>query len=413
MKRIVFYAFLLGGGFMANAQVGIGTPTPVDAAMLDIDASDKGVLIPRVSLTAETSFSPIEGTETESLLVYNNGTVLSKGFYFWKDGKWNQIIDKASLEQAIADIIGGEGSDLGEVKKVVDFLVPTNPQSSDKTLSQAALVIDPEDNKIYSVSYDETTEKYIRTAVDFKDMVQDFETTTFFKRAEITADGDTPNFEVTNVAPDFTKTKKGEIYYQYLGENNQIDYLNLSADVTNIIENNEIIKNEITNILNLGGNVYFTTVAIDDIPANSLYYIDLDTKDKVVIDISSTVIHSITTNVETIKNELGNKITTGTVIKTGDEIDGDAVFIYKTTTGIKGAKADIISMGDKLHAGKKQIDRVINVHVFKDKKLITSAVTDVEIDATKTKISFNLGTGKMYAAIENGEYEIMLEFTAK
>ncbi|WP_413513996.1 hypothetical protein [Myroides odoratus] len=416
MKKIVFFAFLLGAGFVAKAQVGIGTPTPIDSAMLDIEANDKGILIPRVSLTSATVFSPIDGTEIESLLVFNAGTVLKKGFYFWKDSKWNQIIDEIGLKDAISDALGGENLDLGEIKKIVDFLVPTNPQSSDKSVSQAALIIDPVDNKIYSVNYNETTATYERKPVDLQEGVKEAETRTFFKKALITEDGQAPAFELTNAEPNFTASKKGEIYYQYLGEDNRIDYLNLSADVTNIIENNESIKQEITNILNQGGNVYFTQVAIDNIPANSVYFVDTETNEKKQIDLTPSIINSITENTEIkeiIKNEAGNKITTDTVIKTGNQIDGDAVYIYKTTTKIKGAKANKVQLDGKLHEGARHIDRILNLQVFKGKQLITNAVTDVVIDVTQTRFDFNLGNGKMYVPVVEGDYEIIVEFTAK
>ncbi|WP_353162137.1 hypothetical protein [Myroides odoratus] len=414
MKRIIFFAFLLGTGFVTRAQVGIGTPTPVNSAMLDVEAADKGILIPRVKLTTTGVFAPIEGTKTESLLVYNVGTTLPTGFYFWKGEKWNQIIDQENLELSINTIInGGSGSDLGEIKRVVDVLVPTNPKSSDKTLSQAALVIDPADSKIYSISYDVATDKYIRTEVQLQESVKEFETRTFFKKAKITADGQTPTFTETTEVPDFSTAKKGEVYYQYLGEDNRIDYLNLTADVTNIIENNEHIKNEITNILNQGGNVYFTKDAIGNIPANSVYYVDSETNEKTVIDLTETVINSIIENTQIIKEEIGNKITTNEVIKTGHTVDGDAVFIYKTSIAITGAKASRVNIDEKLPQESRNIDRILNIQVFKGKELITSAVTDVAIHNTKTKVDFNLGSGKMYTPVTNGDYEVILEFTAK
>ncbi len=77
MKKIILSAALVGSIYFANAQVGIGTPTPSTSAMLDIDSTDKGVLIPRVALTSETShLINLEGGTTEpvqSLLVYATG----------------------------------------------------------------------------------------------------------------------------------------------------------------------------------------------------------------------------------------------------------------------------------------------------------------------------------------------------
>lgn len=412
MKRIIFFAFLLGTSFATKAQVGIGTPTPANSTMLDVEAANKGILIPRVKLTALGTFSPIEGTETESLLVYNMGTAIPAGFYFWKGGKWNQIIDQENLEISINTIINGNGSDLGETKRVVDVLVPTNPKSSNKELSQAALVIDPADSKIYSISYDATTNGYIRTEVQLQASVKEFETRTFFKKAEVTVDGQAPTFAETNALPDFSTAKKGEVFYQYLGEDNRVDYLNLTADVTNIIENNENIKNEITNILNKGGNVYFTKEAIGNIPANSVYYVDPVSNEKVVIDLTETVINSIIENTQIIKEEVGNKIVTDKVIKTGNTIDGKAVFIYKAAITITGAKTNGVTIGTDLLEGVTSIERVLNIQVFRGTALITNAVTDVVIQAGVNKVDFNLGSGKMYTPVTDGEYQVILEFTA-
>lgn len=119
MKKIMLsVAFLtLGGSYFANAQVGIGTPTPATSSQLDIVASTKGVLIPRVNLTATTQFSPIIGTQEESLLVYNKatagdaaaitaGTNVTPGYYYWGASKWNRIINAADLDTATGPNVG-------------------------------------------------------------------------------------------------------------------------------------------------------------------------------------------------------------------------------------------------------------------------------------------------------------------
>lgn len=410
MKKILFFVCLLSGTYFANAQVGIGTPTPVTSAMLDIDSTDKGLLIPRIALTSKSVFLPITGTEVDGLLIFNTGTALDKGFYFWKDKKWNQVVDQANLEQTITNIVTG---DIGEVKKIVDFLVPSNPKSGDKTLSQAALIIDPTDKKIYSVTYDEATKKYKRTDVEFQKLIQGLETVTMIKRSEVKIEGTLPDFTESSTAPVAKDTKIGEIYYQYLGENNKINYINLSSDVVNIIKNNETIKNEITNVLNQGGNVYYTEVAVGTIPANSLYQVNPDTKVKTIIDITANVFNSITENIEQIKNELGDKITNNVVINTGNKIDGDDVFLYKTTATITGAKASETDLTGKLPTGKKGLDRIISIKIYKDKKFVSDTITDVKLDPTNIKLNFNIGHGTFYLPLTTGSYEIIVEFTAK
>ena len=76
-----------------NANVGIGTSTPNTSANLDVTASDKGMLIPRVSLTASNLAGPIT-TPAISLLVYNTATAgtfpnnVTPGYYYWDGTKW-------------------------------------------------------------------------------------------------------------------------------------------------------------------------------------------------------------------------------------------------------------------------------------------------------------------------------------
>lgn len=95
MKKLLLssFAFLLFT-FTTTAQVGIGTDTPVESSMLDIDASTKGLLIPRVAITNLNSSAPIAGTMAESLLVYNiNSSTpgIDKGFYYWSGSAWVKL----------------------------------------------------------------------------------------------------------------------------------------------------------------------------------------------------------------------------------------------------------------------------------------------------------------------------------
>ena len=75
-----------------NAQnVGISNSlfTPDASAGLDVNFTDKGLLIPRVSLSSTNNASPITSPAT-GLLVYNTATVsdVTPGFYFWNGSSW-------------------------------------------------------------------------------------------------------------------------------------------------------------------------------------------------------------------------------------------------------------------------------------------------------------------------------------
>jgi hypothetical protein len=84
--KVVFRAlgFLLLGAaaHQAAAQVGIGTTTPDVSAALDIRASNKGLLIPQVTLTSlsDATTIPTPGT---GLLVFNRNAAISGGVGFY------------------------------------------------------------------------------------------------------------------------------------------------------------------------------------------------------------------------------------------------------------------------------------------------------------------------------------------
>jgi hypothetical protein len=94
-----FYLTLFFMSFLASAQTGIGTTTPNASAKLEVMATDKGFLPPRVALTASNVFSPIVGTSANAtgLLVYNTNSAGSApnnvvpGYYYWNGSAWIQI----------------------------------------------------------------------------------------------------------------------------------------------------------------------------------------------------------------------------------------------------------------------------------------------------------------------------------
>jgi hypothetical protein len=85
--------------WQSNAQTGIGTTTPSPSAKLEVAATDKGFLPPRVALTAANVFTPITGTSSAAagLLIYNTATAGSApnnvvpGYYYWNGSAWVQI----------------------------------------------------------------------------------------------------------------------------------------------------------------------------------------------------------------------------------------------------------------------------------------------------------------------------------
>jgi acetyltransferase-like isoleucine patch superfamily enzyme len=90
MKKIIVIIIVLVLT-QVNAQTGIGTTTPNASAKLEIYATNKGFLPPRVTLSSATDATTI-ASPAEGLLVYNVGSVgLQAGYYYWNGANWATI----------------------------------------------------------------------------------------------------------------------------------------------------------------------------------------------------------------------------------------------------------------------------------------------------------------------------------
>ncbi len=101
MRRILVL-FCLIASFNLSAQTGIGTTTPHASAKLEVNATNKGFLPPRVTLSGTNDVSTITSPAT-GLVIYNTapaGTTPNNvipGYYYYDGTKWNQLVDQGSL----------------------------------------------------------------------------------------------------------------------------------------------------------------------------------------------------------------------------------------------------------------------------------------------------------------------------
>ena len=110
MRQVRIIFILLFISYIGRAQTGIGTTTPDASAKLDVSATNKGFLPPRVTLTSVTDNTTIPNPAT-GLLVYNNGNNagLVAGYYYWNGTSWATIAT-ASGSGVSASILRGSRS---------------------------------------------------------------------------------------------------------------------------------------------------------------------------------------------------------------------------------------------------------------------------------------------------------------
>ncbi|MDH6253491.1 hypothetical protein M2347_003218 [Chryseobacterium sp. H1D6B] len=110
----------------AHSQVGIGTANPNPSAVLDLSASNKAFILPRISLKSTTDIvtvpSPVKGMMVYQLINSGSGTAAVKAdnIYKFNGTNWQQLVDNigASKQVLSASAVPGQNLQLVNVAAV-------------------------------------------------------------------------------------------------------------------------------------------------------------------------------------------------------------------------------------------------------------------------------------------------------
>lgn len=329
---------------------------------------------------------------------------------------------KTILDQTTTILLPGSTTEYYTVKQYIQQVASNNGANvgyttvaipASGTVGQPGYQAAIPANSFYTV--DPTTG--VKTAINLGTLVQEHETDTSFERK--TGTGAYQAAETTEPS-----AEAGKVVYKYNAEGTT-QYLDITADVLESVNNNTSVKNAIKNILNTGGAVYYGDHDSNASTPDVLYHIVETTNEPIVVPIDiqqliTTISNASQDNKNIIKTQLGDvlvgptevdesALTTfvGTSVVTGDTFNGKAVrkgvFLTKinantaTTSGVAldVAASEIISITVKYNGGL-----VANVT-----NLIVSG-TDVE---------FNIGTGNMYQVLGNADIiaEVIIEFAVQ
>jgi len=83
---LIIIVIMLSYNASLMAQVGINTTTPDPSSMLDIQSTEKGLLIPRMTLVERNNIS----SPAQGLMVYQTDN--TPGFYYYNGSTWSAIV---------------------------------------------------------------------------------------------------------------------------------------------------------------------------------------------------------------------------------------------------------------------------------------------------------------------------------
>lgn len=156
MKKILFL-FLLP--LLTFGQVGINTTAPHSSSMLDIEATDKGLLIPRISIPNLNAAAPVT-TPATSLMVYNTNTTTGIGFYYWDGLKWTPFTGGTSHWTKVGnDIYNNNTGNVG-----VGTTTPTTKLHVENSGSPSPLNENFESNSLGTLTTSGSQNWYVQSA---------------------------------------------------------------------------------------------------------------------------------------------------------------------------------------------------------------------------------------------------------
>lgn len=156
MKKISLVCALISLSALGIVAQNVGiNPTgaiPNTSAGLDVDFTNKGLLIPRVALTARNSNAPIGAGIVNSLLVYNTATAgafpnnVTPGYYYWDGAQWQRLMNGISNGwqingNTLTGTLPSTPNEFIGTINAADFIIKTNNTERMRILSTGSVIV--------------------------------------------------------------------------------------------------------------------------------------------------------------------------------------------------------------------------------------------------------------------------------
>lgn len=106
---VSIFILIISSAHAQNVGINSTGASPDASAGLDVSFTDKGVLLPRVALTAKNAAGPISSPAT-GLIVYNTATAgtapnnVNPGFYYWNGSAWERVRNEVNRKFLTSDV---------------------------------------------------------------------------------------------------------------------------------------------------------------------------------------------------------------------------------------------------------------------------------------------------------------------
>ena len=89
---LVIFSFYFHSITLSQIKVGDNPNTINSNAILELESTNKGLIIPRVQLNDIATVAPLTGTVLKSTLIYSDGGGEPDGYYYWNGLKWVKLL---------------------------------------------------------------------------------------------------------------------------------------------------------------------------------------------------------------------------------------------------------------------------------------------------------------------------------
>jgi len=292
MRKILLLSIFSLFSCYAIAQVGVGTDLPNPSTQLDVEANDKGILIPRIQLASVTDQQTITAGNVESLLVFNTETnaEVVPGYYFWYDGEWRKLLVSGEYSNETITFLtdNADGTfiytneDGTQITFDANTVTYTDNNDGSYTFTNAngdSLTIDVVGDVVTNIqNQGDIYDEIINMLDTNSDIFVDNGDGTFTHTA---VDGTQVTFDANTV----TYTDNGNGSYTFTNANGQTLTIDVVGDVVTNIQNQGDVYDEIINMLDTNSDIFvdngdgtFTHTAVDGtqvtFDANTVTYTD-------------------------------------------------------------------------------------------------------------------------------------------